>query len=192
MLRTVENRKDPVLPMLFPQFLELVLLAEPVMPGLRILECLPRPSKESSEVGVVQPVPAADEEQGVESLDGSKNRLGVLIAADVLVGADAQDDRLRLLPIPVKMEDAGLLSPDDPGGLVAIPPGHGWAAGGILQQAVVVRGRDGQAEIADGLDDGPILRLQLPYRLMKPAAVLAACGEAELAGDFFGSDEEVV
>ena len=83
--------------------------------------------------------------------------------------------------MPVEVEDAGLLPSDDSGGLVAISPGHGRAAGRLLQQIVVVRRRDGQAETADSVEDVPILQLQRSNRLVKPKAVFAAGGEAELA-----------
>ena len=88
---TVGDGEQSLPTVLFPQLVELTLPTEPVVPGLRTLECLSGPGEKSLEIGVVETVSASDEEKGAEGLDGLKDSLRVLVTSDVLVGADTQD-----------------------------------------------------------------------------------------------------
>src|SRR5262245_36577278 len=90
---------------------EVTVTGQAEMTVLRAGEDFAGPLQHGAEVGVVQALATAHEEQRLEETYGALHRLGVGIAEDLFVVADAEDHRLGLLPVTVQVEHAQFVAP---------------------------------------------------------------------------------
>ncbi len=174
------------------QFRQVLLQAEEIVAVGRGCQHALHPLQQPTEVRVLQAGAAADEEERAGHRHGAQGGLGVLVAADLGVGADAQDGGVRPVPRAVQVEDALRLAAEHALHHRLVLPGVGGPAGGDLQEVVVVGGGEDHVQVAEGIEDGAILRLQFGDGLLQPAGVLAAVGGAQMAGDLLSGREEVV
>jgi hypothetical protein len=191
-VRAVGDGKNMVFPVLVLELAELALQAEPVVPALHVPENLAGPFEERAEVRIGQPFAAADEQQSLERPGAAENRLREVVLADAVVGLAVQDHRVEGRPVSMEMDDSLLLSLDRPDRPVSVQPGRGPPAGDLFQEIVVVRRRDRETEIPDGLQDVALLRVKLADRIPEPDPDLALIRIAELPADLTGGGEEAV
>jgi hypothetical protein len=85
------------------------------------------PGEEALEIGIVQTGTATHEEQGVRHRQRLDDRPRMGIAFDPVIGSDPQNDRLRLLPVAVQVENARLLAAQEAEYVGLILPGDGAA-----------------------------------------------------------------
>ena len=193
MVRAIAEHEDALFGgMLGLQGGDVAVTCQPEMAILGAGEDFGGPLQQGAEVGVVQALAAAHEEQGLEGAHGVLHRLGVGIAEDLFVVADAEDDRLGLLPIAVQVKDARFVAPQDTFDSGAVSPGHRGEAGDLFDQAVVVGRRQDDAEVPERFEHVASLRPELADGLAQPAAPVAALGGAELGGDHLGGGEHQV
>src|SRR4029453_9036106 len=107
----------------------------------------------------------------------------------LLVGTDAEDDRLGILPVTVQVKDSRLVLPEHPYDAGAVPPRPRPETRALLDQRVVVRRRDGNIELLQRGHDLVVLRLEPAYGLAQPPPVLAAGGRSERLPDLVGYEE---
>jgi hypothetical protein len=161
------------------------------VPALACREHPARPAQEGAEVGVGETVAATDEEQGPRRAQRAQHVLRMGVAQHLLVAPDPEDDRLRLVPVAVQVEDRWLVA-EGALDLGALPPGHRRPAAHILQEAVIIGRREREAEVAERFEHRAILRAEGSDGLVQPAPVLRAVRRAELGGDLLGRREQVV
>jgi len=87
----------------------LTVAAEEVVAGVRRGDVGAEPVEEVAEIGVGQSVAAADEDDGAEQGDGLQEGLGVVGAEKAVVGGLAEDDRGRVSPPAVQVQDGVIL-----------------------------------------------------------------------------------
>jgi hypothetical protein len=97
---------------------------------------------------IAETVAAADIDEGPHRPHGVLHELGMRMTEDGLVVADAEDHAFGILPVAVEMKDRLLVAAQNPLDASTVASCHGFQPGDILDQAVIVRRRDGDAEIA--------------------------------------------
>ena len=83
-----------------------------------------QPPQERSEIRIVQPVTTADEQQALFESQGTHHRLRVFVAFDTFVIADTQDDRFRIVPLTMEVDDTWISTAKYPRNLVRLSPIH--------------------------------------------------------------------
>ncbi|EXI73788.1 MAG: hypothetical protein AW07_02475 [Candidatus Accumulibacter sp. SK-11] len=153
-----------------------------------------RPLQQSAEIRIMQAIAAADEEDRAQRCDRAQHGLRVCIAQNLLVRADAEDHRLRPLPVPVQVDHRPLVAAQDAFDAGAVHPGDRRQPADLFDQAVVVGRRDRDAESEERVDQFALSgdHAQGADALAQPARVLATIRCAELARQLLGAGQQVV
>jgi hypothetical protein len=70
------------------------------------------------------------------------------VAQHPLIVANAQDDRLGMLPVSVQMEHTTFVAPQDALNFGTVLPGYRWEASDLFNQPIVICGNQGHAQVA--------------------------------------------
>src|SRR5262245_1230905 len=105
--RAVREDDDTLFSRMFGlQFRDVGFRCEAIVPVFRPRKDPTRPLQEGAEVGVLQSLSAAHEEEGPGRPDRLLHGLCMRVAEDSLVIADPENDRLGPFPVAMKMEHA--------------------------------------------------------------------------------------
>ena len=135
--------------------------------------CLLHPLQQCAEIGVVHAAAATADIEPVpmqkETLEFGLHDFSFL---DPIIGAAAEDDGRRRLPMPVNVNDGLQFPIHDLNHTFLVFPRHRGKPGRFAQEAVVVRCHDqgaGVCEFGNALDRRRIgLDRQLPDRILQP------------------------
>lgn len=154
-----------------------------------MLEDRAHPASEPREVGVGEPAPVPNQQQGRHRRQGLLHGLCELVPNNVRVVGGAQHDRVRRPVVSVQVQDPWLLAPRDPLESPLLPPGHRIQARRFLEQVVVVGGRERRAEPFERVEHGRARDPQRPDRVLQPVVVLSCF--AERPADLLGGRDQL-
>ena len=143
--------------MLRLEFLPLTFADEAVLVEGAAGENRPSPGEEVAKVGIGQSIRAPDKEQAFAHAQRLEHALSVLVVLDHFVGLDAQHDGIRLVIFAVEVKDAGGPASEPFVNQGRFLPTDGRQGGGLLEQVVIVRGGEWQAQGHEGLQHRAVL-----------------------------------